>query len=152
MRCGPRCLDLPYLFRSSLRFSISGSVHPLSPFPFRHVLLTLPCFFFSPSTLTCASSLHPQPLYTRAELARHNKQGDGVGFKGHPLCTYCNARFYGSDELYAHLNESHEKCEICEQLGDRNVFLLNRRDLSDVRFYGVGEDGMHHTWSVNRPL
>ena len=52
---------------------------------------------------------HEHELFTDAELGRHMKKGDDnpgaidqTGFKGHPLCSFCNQRFYGEDELYVH--------------------------------------------------
>jgi hypothetical protein len=35
------------------------------------------------------------------------------GFKGHPLCSFCNARFYGDGELYTHMQREHFTCFLC---------------------------------------
>lgn len=71
---------------------------------------------------------HEHELYTDAALTKHMRKGDDnpgaidqSGFKGHPICTFCNERFYGEDELYNHCRTKHEKCGVCEtaRVGDR---------------------------------
>ncbi len=66
---------------------------------------------------------HEHELYTDAELHKHMRKGDDnpgaidqSGFKGHPICTFCNQRFYGDDELYQHCRQKHERCGVCERL------------------------------------
>lgn len=68
------------------------------------------------------SFTHEHELFTNQELHRHEKFGDDKpgaidqsGFKGHPECTFCSIRFYGDDELFAHLRDRHEKCHVCAQ-------------------------------------
>ncbi len=63
-----------------------------------------------------------QVVYTKQQLQRHMKQGDddgpmarAVGFKGHPLCNYCNTRFYGENEQFEHMTRVHEECFICKR-------------------------------------
>lgn len=63
-----------------------------------------------------------QVVYTKQQLLRHMKQGDddgpmarAVGFKGHPLCNYCNTRFYGENEQFEHMTRVHEECFICKR-------------------------------------
>lgn len=66
--------------------------------------------------------LGEQVVYTKQQLLRHMKQGDDdgpmsrvVGFKGHPLCNYCDTRFYGENEQFDHMNRVHEECFICKR-------------------------------------
>jgi hypothetical protein len=33
----------------------------------------------------------------------------------HPLCDFCRECFFGDDELYAHMRDSHEECFICKR-------------------------------------
>jgi hypothetical protein len=63
-----------------------------------------------------------QLVYTKQQLQRHMKQGDdegpmarSVGFKGHPLCQYCDKRFYGENEQFEHMTRVHEECFICKR-------------------------------------
>ena len=69
------------------------------------------------------SFIHEHELFSHQELLRHEKFGDDKpgaidqsGFKGHPECTFCSKRFYGDDELFAHLRDTHEKCHVCAQM------------------------------------
>jgi hypothetical protein len=75
---------------------------------------------------------HEHELFTDAELGRHMKKGDDnpgaidqTGFKGHPLCSFCNQRFYGEDELYVHCRDAHERCFICDRRGGQPQYYLN---------------------------
>lgn len=54
-------------------------------------------------------------LYNARDLSKHEREGDGKGFQGHPRCQFCNTRFYSGDELFVHLREQHEKCHVCTQ-------------------------------------
>jgi hypothetical protein len=58
-----------------------------------------------------------QKLFKRHELKLHEKSGDqGNGpFKGHPLCEFCNTRFYDDSALWGHLRKDHYTCHICEK-------------------------------------
>jgi hypothetical protein len=65
-----------------------------------------------------------QKLYNNAQLARHLATGDsevdGVGegrggFVGHPICEFCQVRFYGDNELYQHMSVDHFTCHICQR-------------------------------------
>lgn len=65
---------------------------------------------------------HEHELFTAAELRKHERTGDDqpaalnqTGFRGHPECGFCRQRFYGSDELYVHCREKHERCHICDR-------------------------------------
>lgn len=57
-------------------------------------------------------------VMTTKQLKNHESRGDAKGgFKGHPLCGFCSAkRFYSDDELYKHMRLSHERCHICDQI------------------------------------
>lgn len=64
-------------------------------------------------------------LYTAKDLARHVDRGDivpdaqGGKIKGHPLCEFCNTRYYGDDELFLHMRERHYTCHLCEKSIER---------------------------------
>lgn len=65
-----------------------------------------------------------QKLYTFNQLKNHQKQGEvdpeyGL-IKFHPLCKFCNKRFYSDDEIFEHMHLSHYECHICKQQG--NIF------------------------------
>lgn len=56
-------------------------------------------------------------LYTNVGLKAH-EDGEApgeYGFKGHPVCTYDNQRFYSTDEYMVHLKKNHEDCFICNR-------------------------------------
>lgn len=52
--------------------------------------------------------LAEQPLYTQKELKKHE-----TGLDGHPLCAYCQVRFFDNAALFAHMNEKHLTCHLC---------------------------------------
>jgi E3 ubiquitin-protein ligase ZNF598 len=65
-----------------------------------------------------------QKLYSHAELDQHSESGnsevdgseiDRGGFKGHPLCKFCNRRFYGDNELFYHMSHDHYTCFLCQK-------------------------------------
>ncbi|KAM5374267.1 hypothetical protein ACJZ2D_006592 [Fusarium nematophilum] len=65
---------------------------------------------------------HEHELFSKRELEKHERHGDDkpgatdqTGFKGHPLCGFCNKRFYDDDELYEHCRYNHERCFICDR-------------------------------------
>ncbi|XP_072141850.1 E3 ubiquitin-protein ligase ZNF598-like [Dermacentor andersoni] len=53
--------------------------------------------------------------YTRRDMARHLSQGDldDTSHKGHPLCKFCDMRYFDNDELYRHLRRDHYYCHFC---------------------------------------
>ena len=54
------------------------------------------------------------PRMGGARLAAHCAGGDPVaGFAGHPLCRFCDRRFYGEGELFSHLEQEHFGCHVC---------------------------------------
>lgn len=59
------------------------------------------------------------PLYTTRELHIHESKGlsNEEGFKGHPMCKFCSGqRFYSEDELFIHMRDKHERCQVCDQI------------------------------------
>jgi hypothetical protein len=57
-------------------------------------------------------------LYNAHELDIHNRCGtkasDGKSsINPHPLCSFCNTRFYDHLKLYQHMKQSHYCCQIC---------------------------------------
>lgn len=54
------------------------------------------------------------PRLTPAQLKAHCDKGDeGTGFTGHPLCAFCDTRFYSDSELFSHLMREHFHCHVC---------------------------------------
>ena len=62
--------------------------------------------------------------YTRQELTRHRREGDpdDRSYKGHPLCQFCDNRFYDNDALHAHLRKVHFWCHFCESDGKQDYY------------------------------
>ncbi|GLI58515.1 hypothetical protein VaNZ11_000251 [Volvox africanus] len=79
-----------------------------------------------------------QLLYSKDTLRRHQESGDesgplaDSGFKGHPLCKFCRTRFYDSNELYRHMEGSHEHCFLCRRAApDKYVYYRHYEELED---------------------
>lgn len=54
------------------------------------------------------------PRLTAKRLRDHCSAGDAsAGFAGHPLCSFCDARFYDDSALFAHLRKDHFSCHLC---------------------------------------
>jgi len=70
---------------------------------------------------------HEHKLYTKAELARHQRDGDldDPAFRGHAECKFCRRLYYSGDELYYHLEQDHFHCFICRKNGLYNVYYAN---------------------------
>ncbi|KAK4129903.1 hypothetical protein BT67DRAFT_452828 [Trichocladium antarcticum] len=69
---------------------------------------------------------HEHDMFTDKELTEHMRNGDDVpgasdqtGFRGHPLCGFCGARFYDNDKLFEHCRDRHERCFICDRRDSR---------------------------------
>ena len=65
--------------------------------------------------------------YTRDELARHNRRGGGDGpdassYTAHPLCRFCDRRYFDDDDLLTHLRRDHFFCCICEKDGGQDYY------------------------------
>jgi E3 ubiquitin-protein ligase ZNF598 len=77
--------------------------------------------------------LKDQKFYTYKQLQIHQKQGEldsEVGMiKGHPLCKFCNTRFYSDDEIFAHMHLNHYDCHICKQQGFNFEYFNNYDEL-----------------------
>lgn len=65
---------------------------------------------------------HEHELFSERQLDKHIRQGDDrpgaasqTGFKGHPLCAFCDDRFYDDDKLYEHCRMKHERCFLCDR-------------------------------------
>eukprot|EP01027_Heterolobosea_sp_BB2_P014802 GEZU01021236.1.p1 GENE.GEZU01021236.1~~GEZU01021236.1.p1 ORF type:complete len:553 (-),score=165.00 GEZU01021236.1:89-1630(-) len=49
---------------------------------------------------------------------KYGDQDDENGLiKAHPECVFCKKRFYSDDEIFKHMNSTHETCHICEKQG-----------------------------------
>ncbi|KAK4462583.1 E3 ubiquitin-protein ligase hel2 [Cladorrhinum samala] len=69
---------------------------------------------------------HEHDMFADKELTEHMRHGDDkpgaadqTGFRGHPLCGFCGARFYDSDKLYEHCRNKHERCFLCDRRDSR---------------------------------
>lgn len=47
----------------------------------------------------------------------------------HPQCQFCRVFYLDDDKLYAHLQEAHETCTICERNGRMHEYYLNFAEL-----------------------
>lgn len=76
----------------------------------------------------CCNNLKLFPFelrqYTRQELTRHRREGDpdDKSYKGHPLCQFCDERFFDNDSLHAHLRKVHFWCHLCESDGKQDYY------------------------------
>jgi hypothetical protein len=65
--------------------------------------------------------LKEQKLYSNREITTHVRFGEEDPqhgrIHGHPLCKFCNKRFYNDDDLFQHMYKKHERCHICEREG-----------------------------------
>ncbi|KAH7405392.1 hypothetical protein KP509_15G068600 [Ceratopteris richardii] len=80
-----------------------------------------------------------QKLYNKEQLQRHLAEGDGIGeerggFNGHPLCNFCQRRFYGDNELYQHMSVDHFLCHICKRLHPGQYDYFHNYDDLEVHF------------------
>lgn len=73
--------------------------------------------------------------YTQKQLQRHQSEGDGLGFKGHPECKHCRGkRFYLEDELNVHIRDKHERCHICDRDTPKTADYYRNYDTLYVHF------------------
>lgn len=77
-----------------------------------------------------------QVAYSKADLNVHIRSGDvtgpmaEAGFKGHPTCTFCRKHFYGDNELFAHMQSTHEQCFLCRRARpDKHVYYRDYAEL-----------------------
>ncbi|KAJ7813908.1 hypothetical protein B0H14DRAFT_2522586 [Mycena olivaceomarginata] len=52
------------------------------------------------------------------------KSKDQIEGGVHPLCEFCRECFFGDDELFAHMRETHEECFVCKREGVRDQYFL----------------------------
>ena len=73
---------------------------------------------------------HEKKLYSRSELARHKRLGDtdDTSHRGHPLCQFCDERYFDNDDLLVHLRRDHFFCHLCDRDG-RQDYYVNYNDL-----------------------
>lgn len=73
---------------------------------------------------------HEKKLYSRAELARHKRVGDAddTSHRGHPLCRFCDERYFDNDDLLVHLRRDHFFCHLCDKDG-RQEYYVDYNDL-----------------------
>ncbi|XP_033630564.1 E3 ubiquitin-protein ligase ZNF598-like [Asterias rubens] len=71
--------------------------------------------------------------YTRKDLAVHRRKGDGkdTSYRGHPLCEFCDERYFDNDELLRHLRQQHYFCHFCETDGVSNQYYNDYDDLKE---------------------
>ncbi|KAH6847166.1 hypothetical protein B0I37DRAFT_341168 [Chaetomium sp. MPI-CAGE-AT-0009] len=82
---------------------------------------------------------HEHDMFADKELTEHMRHGDDkpgavdqTGFRGHPLCGFCGARFYDSDKLYEHCRNKHERCFLCDRRDSRQPhYYLDYNALED---------------------
>ncbi|KAG2388744.1 hypothetical protein C9374_000183 [Naegleria lovaniensis] len=76
--------------------------------------------------------LADQKLYTWNNLMKHLKLGEedeNGRIEGHPLCKFCNIRFYSDDEIFDHMYKQHERCFICQKHGVQFEFYKDYKHL-----------------------
>ena len=68
---------------------------------------------------------YERKLYLQSELVRHNRQGDpdDTSHKGHPMCKFCNQRYFDKDQLHSHLHKVHFWCHFCEGDGKQDYYV-----------------------------
>lgn len=71
--------------------------------------------------------------YPRRELAMHRRKGDAddKSYRGHPLCEFCDKRYFDKDELLRHLRRDHYFCHFCESTGISNQFYSDYDNLRE---------------------
>lgn len=63
-------------------------------------------------------------VYNKTEIGIHRRIGDkdASSHRGHPLCEYCDTRFFDKDALYKHLRTEHFFCHICDADGSNDFY------------------------------
>ncbi len=70
-----------------------------------------------------------QAKYSLKALRQHERSSDG-----HPLCGFCQKRFFDGADLYEHMNKAHVNCHLCP-LDQRHRYYRNLVQLRDhLRF------------------
>lgn len=70
-------------------------------------------------------------LYNLDHDRNYSSQLRGHLRKDHPQCHFCRNYFLDDDKLYAHLQERHETCFICERNGRMHEYFLNYEQLEN---------------------
>ena len=76
----------------------------------------------------CLDNLNILPknrrTFTSAQLDQHMTGARNVisGVRGHPMCSFCNERFFDDEELYKHSRRVHFFCALCSQETGTNTF------------------------------
>ena len=68
---------------------------------------------------------YERKLYSHQDLVKHNRQGDpdDTSHKGHPMCKFCNLRYFDKDQLHLHLHKVHFWCHFCEADGKQDFYV-----------------------------
>jgi hypothetical protein len=76
---------------------------------------------------------YERKAYNREDLAVHKRVGDkdDYSFKGHPLCEYCDQRFFDRDEIYRHYRKEHYYCHFCDNDGHEEYY----KDYAQLRVH-----------------
>ncbi|XP_022091455.1 E3 ubiquitin-protein ligase ZNF598-like [Acanthaster planci] len=71
--------------------------------------------------------------YSRKDLALHRRKGDikDTSYRGHPLCEFCDERYFDNDELLRHLRQEHYYCHFCETDGVSNQYYNDYGNLKE---------------------
>ncbi|KAK3090985.1 hypothetical protein FSP39_016257 [Pinctada imbricata] len=92
-------------------------------------------------------------VYSRAELATHRRHGDkdDKSYKEHPLCQFCDERYFDNDDLFRHLRKDHYFCHFCDADGSQDYYndYADLRDHFKVRHYLCEEGECAHAQFTN---
>ncbi|KAF7341130.1 E3 ubiquitin-protein ligase hel2 [Mycena venus] len=69
-------------------------------------------------------SLRPRTSRCLLTIRRSDK-GKEIEGGVHPLCEFCRECFFGDDELFGHMRETHEECFVCKRNEIRDQYFLN---------------------------
>lgn len=85
--------------------------------------------------------VHEQSLYSKAQLKHHKERGSVVdahtelgrsGFSGHPLCKFCNTRFFDQTESFHHMEREHLRCPVCRRASEDSwTYYRNHDELNE---------------------
>lgn len=111
------CHHFVYRGRNILCFVLKFAFILSSVFP-------LQTFLFVSSFIVIQVLSSERKFYTRKDLARHRRTGDqdDTSYRGHPLCEFCDERYFDNDELHRHLRKDHYFCHFCETDGVTNQY------------------------------
>ncbi|KAJ7268157.1 hypothetical protein B0H12DRAFT_1097299 [Mycena haematopus] len=69
--------------------------------------------------------VHQRSSNKQSAAAGKGKDKDQIEGGVHPLCEFCRECFFGDDELFAHMRETHEECFVCKRNDVRDQYFLN---------------------------